>query len=61
MSADLRARVISGFKLHGLSLRREAAKVLVDVLNPVSDGEVDIWLDKIIDSIQKQPCKSLHT
>ena len=35
----------------------EASKYLVDVLLPISEAEQEDWLDRIIDIIQKQPCK----
>ena len=35
----------------------EASRYLVEVLAPVDDEDRNEWLDKIIEIVQKQPCK----
>ena len=37
----------------------EASRYLVEILTPVDDEDKNEWLDKIIEIVQKQPCK-LH-
>ncbi|XP_062501135.1 DNA polymerase epsilon subunit 2-like [Corticium candelabrum] len=58
MSARLKGRIISSFKLYGLSLRSGAVKYLTDVLQPVSEVEVEKWLDTIVNGVQKLPLTS---
>ena len=55
----LRSQIVSGFKINGLSLRSEASTLLVEVLEDVGgEGDVRRWLDKIIETVQKQPLTS---
>jgi len=58
MSTVLRSKIISTFKLNGLSLRSEASKILIEVLSEVDKGDLTEWLEKIIDAVQKQSLKS---
>ncbi|XP_065827868.1 DNA polymerase epsilon subunit 2-like [Oscarella lobularis] len=58
MAGELKSKVLSSFKLHGLSLRSDASRRLCEALAPVSRAEVNMWLDKIVDVIQKQPLTS---
>ena len=53
-----RTKFIKTFKLHGLSLQSEASRFLGDVLSTVSEQDLDGWLDRIIESVQKQPLSS---
>lgn len=74
-----RGKIVTAFKLHGLSLKRyvkfrkiitetstfnhtsskfsDASRFLGDVLSTVNERELETWLDKIIESVQKQPRK----
>ncbi|XP_050406951.2 DNA polymerase epsilon subunit 2 [Patella vulgata] len=58
MAAKLRNVITSAFKMHGLTLRSEASRYLVEVLTPLDEGERDGWLDHMIEIIQKQPLSS---
>ncbi|KAL5008711.1 hypothetical protein ScPMuIL_014292 [Solemya velum] len=58
MAAKLKTLVVSAFKMHGLTLRSEACKYVVEVLGPVNEVEREDIIDKIIETIQKQPLKS---
>lgn len=46
------------FKLHGLSLKTDATKFLTEVLTPLTEVELEDWLDKIVEGVQKQPLSS---
>ena len=39
----------------------EASRYLVEILTPVEDEDRNEWLDKIIEIVQKQPCKSYRS
>ncbi|XP_031523999.1 DNA polymerase epsilon subunit 2 isoform X4 [Papio anubis] len=54
----LRSRALSAFKLRGLLLRGEAIKYLTEVLQSISELELDDKLEKIIDAVEKQPLSS---
>ncbi|XP_046337184.2 DNA polymerase epsilon subunit 2-like [Haliotis rufescens] len=58
MAAKLKSHIQSSFKMHGLTLRSEASRYLVDVLTPVTDVQRDSWMEKIIEIVQKQPLSS---
>ena len=58
MASSVRGKVVSVFKLSGLSLKSEATKFLTEVLSSVSDVELEDWLDKIVGAVQKQPLKT---
>ncbi|XP_025103951.1 DNA polymerase epsilon subunit 2-like isoform X1 [Pomacea canaliculata] len=58
MAGKLKLEINTAFKMHGLTLRSDACKYLVDVLLPVNEVEREDVLDKIIDVIQKQPLSS---
>lgn len=58
MADPLRKQILSIFRLNGLSLQSEATKFLKDVLSPLSQSEVDEWLEKIVEMVQKQPLNS---
>ena len=55
---QVRSKIITGFKMNGLSLRSDASKYLVEALSPLKRSEVEIWLERIIESVQKQPLES---
>ncbi|GFN97139.1 DNA polymerase epsilon subunit [Plakobranchus ocellatus] len=44
--------------MHGLTLRSDASRYLVEVLTPFSQNERGKWLDKIIEVVQKQSLTS---
>ncbi|XP_069117868.1 DNA polymerase epsilon subunit 2-like [Argopecten irradians] len=58
MASKLKSHVLSAFKMHGLTLRSESSKYLVEVLGSVDDDQREECLDKIIETIQKQPLSS---
>nr|XP_022334080.1 DNA polymerase epsilon subunit 2-like [Crassostrea virginica] len=58
MAAKLKNQLTSTFKMHGLTLRSEASKYLVEVFNHVEEAERDEILEKMIEIIQKQPLQS---
>eukprot|EP00794_Sanderia_malayensis_P000497 gene497-1143_t len=54
----VRSRVISAFKIHGLSLRSDASRYLIEVLSQVKKSELSSWIERVIEGVQKQPLKS---
>ena len=58
MASAVRGKIVSVFKLHGLSLKTEATKFLTEVLSPLTEVELEDWLDKIVEGVQKQPLSS---
>lgn len=58
MASMVRGKIVSMFKLHGLSLKTDAAKFLTEVLSSVTEVELEDWLDKIVEGVQKQPLSS---
>ena len=49
---DLKSQISSSFKLSGLTVRLEACKYLVSLLQPVDPDDRQSWIDKIIDKVQ---------
>ena len=61
MASDpaLRRKVVTNFKLQGLSLKSDACSLLVDVLGPYGNQDnINEIIDHIIEAVQKQPLKS---
>ena len=58
MATAVRGKIVSVFKLHGLSLKTDASKFLTEVLSPLTEVELEDWLDKIVEGVQKQPLTS---
>jgi len=58
MDSRIRNKIVSAFKINGLSLRSEASSLLVEVLSEVEAGDFQKWLQKVIDTVQKQPLTS---
>lgn len=57
--ATFRKKILTDFRLHGLSLKSEATSLLVEVLGPFSRGEhIERILDQVIEAVQKQPLTS---
>ena len=54
----VRSKILSSFKINGLSLRSDASKYLHDVLSHLKKSDFEIWLERIIESVQKQPLES---
>ncbi|XP_013387927.1 DNA polymerase epsilon subunit 2 [Lingula anatina] len=54
MAAKLKSQISSAFKMHGLTLRSDATKYLIEVLTPISEAERENGLDKILEILQKQ-------
>uniref|UniRef100_A0AAY4BST2 DNA polymerase epsilon subunit n=1 Tax=Denticeps clupeoides TaxID=299321 RepID=A0AAY4BST2_9TELE len=54
----VKAKVSAGFKMRGLMLRPEASRFLVEVLESVSELELDDVIEKILDAVEKQPLSS---
>ncbi|CAH2328320.1 DNA polymerase epsilon subunit 2 [Pelobates cultripes] len=57
-ACKLKSKVASAFKMHGLLLRAEASKYLTDVLSSVTEVELEDVIDRIIDTVEKQPLSS---
>ncbi|XP_065652435.1 DNA polymerase epsilon subunit 2 isoform X3 [Hydra vulgaris] len=53
--SGIQVKVLHAFKLNGLSLRSEASKFLIETLENLDSGEVDTWLRRVIEIVQKQP------
>ncbi|XP_070570240.1 DNA polymerase epsilon subunit 2-like [Ptychodera flava] len=58
MAAKLKSTITSSFRMHGLSLKSDASKFLVEALTPVNEVEREDWLDRIIESVQNQDLTS---
>ena len=58
MAPSVRSKIVYVFKLHGLSLKTDATKFLTEVLSPLTEVELEDWLDKIVEGVQKQPLSS---
>ncbi|CAH1792739.1 unnamed protein product [Owenia fusiformis] len=58
MSSKQKSSIVSAFKMHGLTLRSEASKYLVEALSSISESDVAECIDRIIESIQKQSLSS---
>ena len=59
MESTLKKKIISSFKLQGLSLKSAASSYLVDVLIPYTySTDLNDILDKILEAIQQQPLKT---
>lgn len=57
-ASEIRSKVVSTFKLNGLSIRSEASKLLIEVLSEVKRKDLEKWIEKIIEIVQKQPLTS---
>ncbi|XP_053366159.1 DNA polymerase epsilon subunit 2 isoform X1 [Clarias gariepinus] len=57
-SRRLKTKISAGFKMRGLMLRPEASKYLVEVLESVSEVELEDVIERILDGIEKQPLSS---
>lgn len=57
-NTKLRNKIVSAFKMNGLSLRSEASALLLEVLSEVDNEDFQKWLQKLIDTVQKQPLTS---
>jgi len=58
VGSEIRSKIVGSFKLNGLSLRSEASKFLVETLSEVETDELETWIEKIIELVQKQPLNS---
>ena len=61
MSQAFRKKIISSFKLQGLSLKSDATNLLTEVLGQYAQGgqiQIDSILDHIIEAVQRQPLTS---
>lgn len=57
--ATFRKKVVTNFKLHGLSLKSDATNLLVEALSPFSHEEnINSIIDLIIEAVHKQPLTS---
>ncbi|XP_053488734.1 DNA polymerase epsilon subunit 2 [Ictalurus furcatus] len=54
----LKTKVTAGFKMRGLILRPEASKYLLEVLESVSEVELEDVIERILDGVEKQPLSS---
>ncbi|KAL4613102.1 DNA polymerase epsilon subunit 2 [Arapaima gigas] len=56
----VKSRASAGFQMRGLTLRPEASKYLVEVLQSVSELELDDTIERLLDAVEKQPlCSSM--
>ncbi|XP_072347026.1 LOW QUALITY PROTEIN: DNA polymerase epsilon subunit 2 [Scyliorhinus torazame] len=55
MATKVKSKVSAAFKMHGLILRSNAAKFLVEVFETVNELELEDAIERIIDAIEKQP------
>ncbi|XP_071834492.1 DNA polymerase epsilon subunit 2-like isoform X1 [Apostichopus japonicus] len=58
MSVRVKSSVISCFKMHGLSLRSDATKYLSEILSTLNEREQEDWLERIVETVRKQPLTS---
>ncbi|KAL2099287.1 hypothetical protein ACEWY4_005767 [Coilia grayii] len=54
----VKTKVSSGFKMRGLMLRPEASKYLLEVLESVSEADLNDVIERILDAVEKQPLSS---
>ncbi|XP_057200750.1 DNA polymerase epsilon subunit 2 isoform X2 [Triplophysa rosa] len=54
----LKQKVNAGFKMRGLILRPESSRYLLQVLESVSEADLDEVLERILDAVEKQPLSS---
>uniref|UniRef100_A0A8C9VIE7 DNA polymerase epsilon subunit n=1 Tax=Scleropages formosus TaxID=113540 RepID=A0A8C9VIE7_SCLFO len=54
----VKSRVNTGFQMRGLTLRPESSKYLVEVLQSVSEQELDDAIERVLDAVEKQPLSS---
>uniref|UniRef100_A0A667YLG4 DNA polymerase epsilon subunit n=1 Tax=Myripristis murdjan TaxID=586833 RepID=A0A667YLG4_9TELE len=60
VARKIKTKVSAGFKMRGLMLRPEASRYLVEVLQSVSPADLDDVVEKVLDAVEKQPCKYSH-
>ncbi|XP_077993306.1 DNA polymerase epsilon subunit 2-like [Glandiceps talaboti] len=58
MAAKLKSSIVTSFRMHGMTLKSDASKFLMEALTPVGEVEREDWLDRIIDLVQKQQLTS---
>lgn len=54
----VKQKVNAGFKMRGLILRPESSRFLLQVLESVSPAELEEVLERVLDSVEKQPLSS---
>ena len=54
----VRSKILRSVKIHGLALRSDASKYLCEVLSHLKKSDFEVWLERIIESVQKQPLES---
>ncbi|XP_062378257.1 DNA polymerase epsilon subunit 2 [Sardina pilchardus] len=54
----VKTKVSAGFKMRGLMLRPEASKYLLEVLESVSETDLNDVIERILDAVEKQPLTS---
>ncbi|KAI2654017.1 DNA polymerase epsilon subunit 2 [Labeo rohita] len=54
----VKLKVSAGFKMRGLILRPESSRFLLQVLESVSEADLDEVLERILDAVEKQPLSS---
>lgn len=58
MEGRIKIEITSAFKMHGLTLRSEANKYLVEVLMSTENAERADSIERLIETIQKQPLQN---
>uniref|UniRef100_A0A7N8WW56 DNA polymerase epsilon subunit n=1 Tax=Mastacembelus armatus TaxID=205130 RepID=A0A7N8WW56_9TELE len=57
VAGKVKRKVTAGFNMRGLILRPEASRYLVEVLESVSPSELEDVIERVLDAVEKQPCK----
>ncbi|KAH6928322.1 hypothetical protein HPB50_014268 [Hyalomma asiaticum] len=54
MSVKVRSKILKSFQIRGFTLRSEASKFLLEALTPLDEDRQDLWLRRLLDSLQAQ-------
>nr|XP_050028231.1 DNA polymerase epsilon subunit 2-like [Dermacentor andersoni] len=54
MSVKLRSKILKSFQIRGFTLRSEASKFLLEALTSLDENHQDLWLRRLLDSLQAQ-------
>lgn len=58
MSAKLRSKILNSFQLRGFSLRSDASKYLLELLEPLEEDRRTMWINNILTWLQEQRLES---
>ena len=48
MAGNLKSKIVSTFRMHGLTLRSDATKYLTEILTPINDSQHEECIEKVI-------------